>query len=474
MKFRLSLILFIFLLVVTPILLTGIVMMGATQRALINQAWQHGIVLESGNLEIQRVQENIFYMLIIGTVVSLTGAGIFTGELAHGVNRIKEGLERLSHDSQVRIPMLPGVLGEIVQAINQMADKFAETKNHRDALLYSSPNGILTVDRTGKMILFNPAVAGLTGLVAEHVLERNFRDVGLPSALTQFLETVLVPKETILAREETFNRPDGSLVTVAVTASQLYDDRQDYMGALLVMIDLREKRLLEAQVLRANRLAGLGELAAGVAHEIRNPLTAIKGYAQVLEEELLPTDEKREYTAVIVNEVNRMDRIVRELLTFARPSQSCFHRVSLKETLEATLVLIDHSFFHRRIELIKEYEEEIFLEADPEQLKQIFLNLLLNAGQAIPDQGRIRIQTESQGEWAQILIQDNGCGIGEKNLEKLFTPFYTTREQGTGLGLAMVHQLVELHGGKVAVRSTLGKGTEFRVCLPIQQGGGIT
>lgn len=471
MKFRLSLILSIFLLVVTPILLTGIVTMQAAEKALVNLAWQNGIVIEQDDLEIQRVQENIIYMLIIGAIVSLAGAGVFTGELALAVNRIKEGLEGLSHDSQVRIKSLPGVLGEIVAAINKMADKLAEAQNHRDALLYSSPNGILTVDQTGKLILFNPAAAALTGVQPEQALEKDFREIQLPPSLIQFLETVLAPEKTILTREVTFNRSDGRLVTVAVTASQLYDDRQEIVGALLVMIDLREIRLLEAQVLQANRLAGLGELAAGVAHEIRNPLTAIKGYTQVLEEELPLEDEKREYTGVIVKEVNRLDRIVRELLTFARPSQSCFQSVKLNGVLEETLVLINHSSFHQRIKFVKICAEEIELEADPDQLKQIILNLLLNAAQAIPDQGEIRVLAQSQGEWVQIRFQDNGVGIPKENLEKLFDPFFTTREQGTGLGLAMVHQLVVLHRGKVDVQSEWGRGTEFKVSLPLRQGG---
>ncbi len=470
MKFRLSLIISVFLLVVTPIVITGLVTMEAAENALLYRA-APGQALQAPTYQIDRLRENIVYMLIIGTVISLTGAGIFATGLAGSVNIIKNGLDGLSRDVNVSIPPLRGVLGEIAASINHMAQVLRETRSHRDALLTSSPNGIITIDRKGRIVLFNPAISGFTGIGQEQALGSDYRNVGLDPGLVRLLAAVLSEGTMVIAREETLLRPDGKSLAVAVSTSRLQSDEHEAIGALAILIDLREKRLLEAQVLHASRLAGLGELAAGVAHEIRNPLTAVKGFTQVLEEELAPGDERREYTAVITKEVERLERIVRSLLAFARPARSKFQKENLPEIMEETLVLVDNGEFRRRIELQKSYEGEVWAEVDKEQLKQVLLNLLINASQAIEAKGVIKVSIRRQGEWATIAVADSGCGIAPENFDKLFDPFFTTKEKGTGLGLAMVHQLVELHQGKVQVKSVVGQGTEFTVILPLRQGG---
>lgn len=361
MKFRLSITISIFLLVVTPIALTGFVTMEVANKVLQSQTIRTGQPLGPEEIEIARLRENLIYILIIGTVISLSGAGIFTSELSESVNKIKLGLDSLSHEKTTSIRPLRGLMGEIATSINQLADKLRETRRHRDAL--------------------------------------------------------------------------------------------------------------EVQVQRTNRLAGLGALAAGVAHEIRNPLTAIKGYSQVLEDELAVDDPKRDYTAIIVKEVNRLDRIVEGLLGFARPSVSKFALADLNEIIEETLVLVENSSFKGQITLHKDYGEDVLAEVDKEQLKQVFLNLLLNASQAITAQGTIKIVTEQDGKSASISIIDSGFGIPAETVEKLFDPFFTTREKGTGLGLSIVHQLIDLHRGEIEVHNANPTGTEFKVILPIRQGG---
>ena len=361
MKFRLSLTLSIFLLVVTPIALTSFVTMEVANKVLQSKATPVGQPPSPEELELSRLRENLIYILIIGTVISLSGAGIFTSELSESVNKIKRGLDGLSHDATTTIRPLRGLLGEIAASINQLAGKLLETRRHRDAL--------------------------------------------------------------------------------------------------------------EAQVLRTNRLAGLGALAAGVAHEIRNPLTAIKGYSQVLEDELPFDDPKRDYTSIVVKEVNRLDRIVEGLLAFARPSASQFALEDLNEIIDETLVLVKNPSFDNQITVAKDYGENVRAEVDREQLKQILLNLFLNASQAIHKQGTIRIVTKQEGRSVSIRIIDSGVGIATGNVEKLFDPFFTTREKGTGLGLSIVHQLIDLHQGKIEVHDAFPTGTEFKIVLPIRQGG---
>jgi two-component system, NtrC family, sensor histidine kinase AtoS len=295
--------------------------------------------------------------------------------------------------------------------------------------------------------------------------------VGLATPLVSLLSKTLERQATEEPQEEILQRPDSSTVAVAVSTAGLFDQLGEVVGALAVIIDLREKRLLEAQVLRANRLAGLGELAAGIAHEIRNPLTAVKGFSQILEEELPNNDEKREYTAVIIKEVNRLEKIVQGLLAFARPARSKFRRENLAEIMDETLLLVENGLFKGRIEVIRDYDLETCAEVDKGQMKQVFLNLLLNAGQSIQGSGSIEISVRRVDAQVLVAIRDSGCGISDEHADKLFNPFFTTRENGTGLGLAIVHQLVEIHGGRVKVNSKIAKGTEFVVYMPVQQRG---
>jgi two-component system, NtrC family, sensor histidine kinase AtoS len=473
MKFRANLILSIFLLVVTPIVITGFVTMEAAGKVFESQALVTGHPLNPERTEIFHLRENIIYILIIGTVVSLSGAGIFTSELSRSVNKIKQGLDALSHDTNISIDSQRGVLGEIAASINQLAEKLRETKSHRDALLESSPNGIISIDKKGKIILFNPAASLLMGISQEKALGTTFLDLNIALSIRNLITTTLNSNRNILAKEEFLMRPDGNSMAVAVSTTSMHDYHGDLIGVLAIIIDLREKRLLEAQVLRANRLAGLGELAAGMAHEIRNPLTAVKGYAQVLEDELESDDPKREYTGVIVKEVNRLDRIVQELLAFARPSASHFEMSNLNEVIEETLVLIENSDFKHQIQLCKDYGYQVEAEVDRGQMKQILLNLFLNASQAIADEGTIQVITQREDSYVAVSIIDTGIGIAEGNLDKLFDPFFTTREKGTGLGLAIAHQLMELHGGKIEVHSSIEVGTEFKLLLPMKQGGDV-
>lgn len=471
MKYRFSLIMAIFLLVVIPIFVTGFISMESAGQALQLQALHAGVSLGPNDLQIERLRENIIYLLIIGTVISLTGAGIFVSELAGSVQVIQHGLDALGHNVATTIRPLRGVMGEIAASINQMAFRLQETRSHRDALLLSSPNGIITVDEKGQIILFNPAAASLTGIDQTTALDHNYIEVGFSPSLQTLIQTLVNQEETVLAKESLYTRPDGTSLAMAVTGSRMFDTQNQLIGALLVLIDLREKRLLEEQVLRASRLAALGELASGVAHEIRNPLTSVKGYTQLLDEELPPGDEKHEYTSVIEKEVNRLDRIVQELLAFARPSASYFQPVDLNAVIEETLILIDNRAFREHIVLSKDFGQNIIVEADREQIKQILLNLFLNAIQAIPGQGTIHLSTRRNDNSAFIRIADSGSGISTEHMDNLFNPFFTTKEKGTGLGLAIVHQLVELHHGQIQVHSTPERGTAFEIHLPQRQKG---
>ncbi|MDU2063458.1 MAG: ATP-binding protein [Sporomusaceae bacterium] len=233
--------------------------------------------------------------------------------------------------------------------------------------------------------------------------------------------------------------------------------------------ELAEKKQREAQVQAAERMAAVGEVAAGLAHEIRNPLMAIKGFAQLIHEGITET-EQEEYAAIIVRETDRLNRLVEELLCLSRPSAASVEPVLVREALEDTLSLIAAKASKRQIVISDQIPTDLPLVlVEPERLKQVFLNLLLNAVQAIGQQGTIEITAglgQNSSEVA-VCIKDTGRGIASEDFTKIFDPFFTTKPNGTGLGLSVARRLVENWGGQVDVESIDGEGSSFTLTLPV-------
>lgn len=232
---------------------------------------------------------------------------------------------------------------------------------------------------------------------------------------------------------------------------------------------LEQKKRLEERVQRADRLALIGEMAAGLAHEIRNPLMAIKGFAQ-LQDESTTIQEHKEYNDIITREVDRMNHLIEQLLYFSRPSADHQAPVQVNDVLKNTLMLVEmrSRFTHVAfdIELAPVLPE---VTANEEQLEQVFLNIIINALQAMDNHGALRISTHylAPTQQVSVTIADSGPGIAEENLAKLFDPFFTTKETGTGLGLSVAHHLMSAWNGTIAVESTLGAGSAFTLIFPL-------
>lgn len=235
-------------------------------------------------------------------------------------------------------------------------------------------------------------------------------------------------------------------------------------------IALSQRKKLEQQMQRADRLAALGEVVAGVAHEIKNPITAVKGFIQLIEEDLSEEDPKLEYTGIAISEINRLDKIVEELLYYARPSDSRKILVDINQILESVIPLVNFRIQKGNFAIVKNFKKNIpLIMVDEEQIKQVFLNLIINSTQAMEKDDIISISTSviNNAENVKIVIEDTGKGIAKEDLEKLFNPFFTTRSDGTGLGLAVSHRIIELHKGEIKVESEPSKGTSFTLILPI-------
>ncbi len=239
---------------------------------------------------------------------------------------------------------------------------------------------------------------------------------------------------------------------------------------------LRELKEIEEQLRRKDRLAALGELSAGVAHEIRNPLGIIKSSAQVMSKSAGNDEKTKELTGFIIEEVERLNRVITNFLDFARPQSMNKEYISMQTTVEKSLRLCGNRIEKPGIKVKKNFEEDLPpVLADEELMKQVFLNLLINAAEAIREKGTITINVrrsrakKEENSGIEVVISDTGCGISEKTSQRIFNPFFSTKDQGTGLGLSIVHKIVEAHNGQITVKSTPGRGSAFTVTLSGKQ-----
>jgi len=225
----------------------------------------------------------------------------------------------------------------------------------------------------------------------------------------------------------------------------------------------------EAQLIRSEKLAALGQLAAGIAHEIRNPLTSINILIHSMTKNIPSEDSHKEDLKVIEEEIHRMNEILDQFLQFAKPATPLLEKADVSSVFEETLQLLRPQIEKQIIVVEKEFHPLPILLMDREQMKQVFLNLLLNAIQAMPGGGHLTLmgRNSEDGQWIHISIQDSGIGISSENINKLFDPFYSTKEGGIGLGLSITHRIIDQHHGKIEVESALGKGTLFTIWLPI-------
>jgi signal transduction histidine kinase len=211
--------------------------------------------------------------------------------------------------------------------------------------------------------------------------------------------------------------------------------------------------------------AAIGELSSNIAHEIRNPLASLKGSIEMLKEDSVPKNYKQRLMEIALNEMERLDRIITDFLTYSRPTPPEFKRFELHSMLDETIELLKN-VEQNNISINKKYTGRLELNADPQKMRQVFWNLGINSIEAMPEGGELIISTRNMDRSAEITFKDFGAGIDEKNIEKIFYPFFTTKENGTGLGLAIAYRIIEEHNGKINVNSRPGVGTTFEIILP--------
>jgi two-component system sensor histidine kinase HydH len=262
----------------------------------------------------------------------------------------------------------------------------------------------------------------------------------------------------------------GRTVPISVSAARIINEIGDFVGQVLILRDLGEVRRLQNEVRRHEKLAALGGMAAGVAHEIRNPLSSIKGLASFFADQFEYGSDSQEAAVVMVQEVDRLNRVITELLDFARPTDLKRKSTDLASLVTRSLRLIQKEAANQNITINLQPEDDICpVRIDPDRMAQCLLNLYLNAIQAMENSGTLTVRISvDNDQYVHITVSDTGRGIHPEKLDKIFDPYFTTKKTGTGLGLAIVHKIVEAHQGQMKVKSTPGQGTSFTVIIPCQ------
>lgn len=352
----------------------------------------------------------------------------------------------------------------IVQNYYLVDRSLGEMRTYTENVLASVGEGIISTDKEGKIVTLNSRAEEILGATVENLKGRKIEEI-----LKINKDFFMRGKENRFLDQEIIFQPfAGKEIPISLRITPLQDESGQEMGSVILLRDLREVKDLQERVRRSERLASLGRLAAGIAHEIRNPLSSIRGFAQFFGNRFKGREEEN-YASVMVKEVDRLNRIISELLDFARPKKPHLEPQNLQNLWENILVLGEAEFKKKKIEIEKKYDPHLpLVMADRDQISQAFLNLLINSVESIDAGGKIRLFLK-RGEQAgkvEVIIEDTGRGIPPEDIEKIFEPFFSTKQKGTGLGLAIVHQIIESHGGEIRVKSEEGKGTAFCITLP--------
>jgi two-component system, NtrC family, sensor histidine kinase HydH len=359
----------------------------------------------------------------------------------------------------------------VIHQYHRMNYRLRDTQEYTRQVVNSMANGLLSIDDSGRVLSYNNLSLEMLGLSPAEIDQLDLRKA-IDFEASGILQTLRQCSAT-LDREIAITQPNGEQWPLSISVTPILEAEGACQGAVIILRDLREIKLLEEKVLRTEKLAALGKLSAAVAHEIRNPLSSIRGFAKFLSHALKDRPKDREYADVMVKEVDRINRVVTDLLNFSRPLEPEPEYVNPAELIDHTVRLIEGDAHSRGISMgVDTYNSPSRVYLDPDQITHVLLNLVLNAIQALDSGQSINLGVALDADLSTVSfwVEDDGPGIEKDHIEKIFDPFFTKREKGTGLGLAIVQKIVENHHGKVRVITPLrGKtcGCRFVVSIPM-------
>lgn len=412
------------------------------------------IVLGMGT---ESISVDNWFEIILFNVVGIVAGGLVESERRHmaNYNRVSSQLETA------------------YRKLEERALTLSSLQNYTRSILESTTSGVLSVDRDMKIVACNRAASEIFGMEENELIGMKlFQLCKGETDMCRQVKRVLDGEYERLDTEMMLTNARGRVVPATVSAAPHKDLAGEKMGVVVTIEDLSEIRELTEQLMRADRLAAMGELVAGVAHEVRNPLGTIRASIQLLELENVQSPSMGELGPVVRQEIDRLDKVIKTLLDFGRPSKPVFGEVDVGKVIEDVVFFTGQYAAGARVKIVSTIgDRRVKVWADSEKLKQVFINLIFNAVQAMPEGGRVEIAAETEDGFGKVTVSDDGAGIEADVIGKIWDPFYTTRSDGTGLGLAIVHRIVDEHGGYISVDSEVGAGSRFAVRLPVSARG---
>jgi len=376
-------------------------------------------------------------------------------------------------------------IGRDITDQKKMENEIITLKNFNESIIQSMEAGLLTVNLSGSITSINTGGCNILGMQEKDLIGKKLSSVLRPEEVTVILSKPRSPKSLRYSREMELTIRSGEKICIGFTATDRSDNQGNKVGTIVSFRDITQLKQMQSEVIRMDRLASLGVLASGIAHEIKNPLAGIKTLAQACMEEFEDRDPKIEYLTRIINQVNRLNDLLKTFFAYARPKPPDKKHHSFAAILGEVIHLVSKRMENTGIlykETIEEELPDVYI--DSQQIQQVLLNLVLNAIDAMPEGGNLEViarplsvnnyktrspHSKKAGrrpvESIEICIRDSGIGIDKYKLEEIFNPFFTTKPSGLGLGLSIVHRIIEEHQGEIRVQSELGQGTSFRLTL---------
>ncbi|MGZ6249509.1 MAG: ATP-binding protein [Syntrophales bacterium] len=355
----------------------------------------------------------------------------------------------------------------LAQGYRSAKTSFSRMKIFSDSLVENMPIGLIAINDREEIISFNQTAESILGYSHADVLGKNAHEI-IPPPCMALLQGLKAEK---MVMEEEIDCPlaNSRTISLEVIATALAEDDGKFLGFVILFRDITEVRHLKKEMERSQRLASVGSLAAGIAHEIRNPLSSIKGFATFFKDRYRNNPEDQKTAEIMVQEVERLNRVIGQLLEFAKPMEMKKHWTSIEEVIGNTLKMIEGQAQTKNVAVrtdLPPHLGDIFIDRD--KITQVLLNLYLNALESMDKGGTLTVAVlPHEGRMVRIDVSDTGKGIDEKDLARIFDPYFTTRSSGTGLGLAIVHKIMESHDGELRVTSEPEKGTTVSIFLPV-------
>ncbi|HET6365480.1 MAG: two-component system sensor histidine kinase NtrB [Nitrospirota bacterium] len=413
-----------------------------------------------------------FSILLLSSLVVIAGAALLWSVARRYRREI--GIQKEESEKATETAFIINAFHEVTKQLKEkekelerlksLAEQHAENvESYNKNILQCVTSGVMTFDKNGLATTINRAAEDILGISWAQAAGKNCQDIFSSGDICKAVRDTIEEKLPSTRMETTLDRPQGK-TWLGFNTAVLADRQQgEVLGVILSFSDLTEVKRLQEQMELKERLTALGEMSAGIAHELRNPMAVILGYINLLSKKIDPANQN--IIRDITSEINGMNRIIGDLLTFARPASLNRVSVNIKELIEGCLsnVLQAKDAVAKITPILRLDDAAAFL--DEGLMRQVFNNLFQNAVEAMPDGGTLTVDAHG-GRNLTVTVADTGTGVPKDTIKKIFLPFFTTKDKGVGLGLALVHKIVLSHGGRLEVQSTQGKGTAFTVIIP--------